>query len=75
MGGGEDAIPAYTLPITVHSRHFLRSWAAAKIQFGPQLPRTQDPPISLSVPMTLPILGCATMRGIPEGSRPSPRPY
>ena len=43
MGGGEDATPAHTLPFTVHSRRFLRSWAAAKIRFDPQLPRTQDP--------------------------------
>lgn len=75
MGGGEDATPAHTLPITVHSRRFLRSWAAAKIRFDPQLPRAQDPPVSVSAPMTLPVLGGNTMRGIPEGSRPSPRPY
>ena len=32
MGGGEDATPAHTLPFTVHSRRFLRLWAAAKVR-------------------------------------------
>lgn len=77
MGGGEDATPAHTLPFTVHSRRFLRSWAAAKIRFDPQLPRTQDPgPTSIrkcSYDSARP--GGQYHEGIPEGSRPSPRPY